>query len=188
MGHWGTHTKKYTRIYNITPKPDSHRPKTNAWLGKAKPCKWLRKALRQCFCEMCNNTPLGLHRILSNLQCTVLDTFKILACSVIFRHIKTLSIIKAYLHILSLLRNVQVSSVMFRFPRIFTSFPYSEPWHIYNRKDIQNHVKLWSGILRTFYSENSLFTHIQAYLESCVTLAYADTRHIWNPGIFRTLL
>ena len=40
------------------------------------------------------------------------------------------------------------------------------------------------------YSEpchKALFSHIQAYSEPCTTLAYAETWHTQNPGIFRTL-
>ena len=41
------------------------------------------------------------------------------------------------------------------------------------------------------YSETchrALISHIQAYSELCATLAYAETLHTRNPGIFRTLL
>ena len=40
------------------------------------------------------------------------------------------------------------------------------------------------------YSEpchRALFSHIQTYSELCATLAYAETWHTQNPGIFRTL-
>ena len=33
----------------------------------------------------------------------------------------------------------------------------------------------------------ALICHIQSYSEPCVTLAYAETSHTRNPGIFRTL-
>ena len=32
-----------------------------------------------------------------------------------------------------------------------------------------------------------LLSHIQAYLEPCLILAYTEIWHIWNAGIFRTL-
>ena len=41
------------------------------------------------------------------------------------------------------------------------------------------------------YSEpchRALISHIQAYSELCATLAYAETLHTRNPGIYRTLL
>ena len=42
-----------------------------------------------------------------------------------------------------------------------------------------------SGIFR-YHSE--IFSHIVAYLEPCVTLAYSEPYNIQNPGIFRTLI
>ena len=43
-------------------------------------------------------------------------------------------------------------------------------------------MKRWPGVFRTF---RALFSHIQEYSEPCATLAYAETWHIRNPGIFQ---
>ena len=82
---------------------------------------------------------------------------------------------------------------------------FSEPWvtlaysqllkipipDMFGTEGIQNLVKLWPEIFRTLpYTKHfiqTLFNHIQAYSEPCVTLAYAETWHIRNLGIFRTL-
>ena len=33
---------------------------------------------------------------------------------------------------------------------------------------------------------SDIFSHIVAYLESCIILAYSEPFHIQNPGIFKT--
>ena len=43
-----------------------------------------------------------------------------------------------------------------------------------------------SGIFRHFHVLFRQFSHIVAYLEPCVTLAYSELCHIQNPEIFRT--
>ena len=53
---------------------------------------------------------------------------------------------------------------------------YSKPCENLSRY-IQN-----PAIVRTVYSGV-----IQPYSEPCVTLSYAETWHVWNPVIFRTL-
>ena len=57
---------------------------------------------------------------------------------------------------------------------------------------IQNPVKLSPAIFRTLSQSEqfilTLFSPVQACSETCVMLAYAETWHIQNPGIPRTLL
>ena len=96
-------TKKYTLLYNIMSKLiESYRLEINFWQGKAKLCKWLRKAFKWDFGESCNNTHLGFRRNHSNFKWPASDPSKILAYSELwlFRYIqaylKILSIIKAY--------------------------------------------------------------------------------------------
>ena len=55
---------------------------------------------------------------------------------------------------------------------------YSEPCLL---SKIQTYLGLFTFYLRLF-----TFSHIVAYLEPCVTLAYSEPCHIQNPGIFRT--
>ena len=54
---------------------------------------------------------------------------------------------------------------------------YSEPY-------LLSKIQKYSGIF-TSYSDD-IFSHIVAYLEPCLTLAYSDPYHIQNPSIFRT--
>ena len=54
---------------------------------------------------------------------------------------------------------------------------YSEPF-------LLSKYQKYSGIF-TSYSDD-IFSHIAAYLEPCLTLAYSDPSHIQNPSIFRT--
>ena len=100
------------------------------------------------------------------------------AYSVIF------SVIKAYSLILrhSLLTFIQAYSA---------ALAYSQPCHI-----LSPPIFRIGGLFKTLsivdqtYSEpchRASFSHIQAYSEPCATLAYAETRHTQNPGIFRTL-
>ena len=87
-----------------------------------------------------------------------------------------------FTHSDALLRYVQAYWCIFTalcIPRIFTM--YSWCWHIYNRRHIQNPLKLWPDIFRTVYSD------IIRHTQRCVTLVYAETWHIRNPEIFRTL-
>ena len=44
-------------------------------------------------------------------------------------------------------------------------------------------IQTYSGI---FMSYSNIFSHIVAYSEPCITLAYSETCHIQNSGIFRT--
>ena len=55
---------------------------------------------------------------------------------------------------------------------------YSEPC-------LLSKIQTYSGLF-TFYLRLFTFSHIVAYLEPCVTLAYSEPCHIQNPGIFRT--
>ena len=55
-------------------------------------------------------------------------------------------------------------------------YTYSEPY-------LLSKIQKYSGI---FTSYLDIFSHIVAYLEPCVTLAYSECYHIQNPGIFRT--
>ena len=61
-------------------------------------------------------------------------------------------------------------------------------WHILIWRHIHNPKKLWPGIFRTLpYSGQliqALFSH---NIQPCVTLAYAETWNIPNPGIFKIL-
>ena len=67
----------------------------------------------------------------------------------------------------------------------------SQPCHI-----LSSNMLKTGNLLKTLwkvdqaYSETChwiLFSHIQAHLEACATLAYIETSHTRNPGIFRTL-
>ena len=87
-------------------------------------------------------------------------------------------------HIETLLRHIQAYSAP------FVTLAYSQPCHILNPGIFRT-----GGLLKALwdvdqtYSEpchRASFSHIQAYSESCATLAYAETRHIQNPGIFGT--
>ena len=117
------------------------------------------------------------------ILCTVSDTFRklfILVYAGILNHIPHYYSI--FTHSDALLRYVQAYSCIFTalcIPRIFTM--YSWYWHIYNRRHIQNPLKLWPDIFRTVYSD------IIRHTQRCVTLVYAETWHIRNPEIFRTL-
>ena len=68
-------------------------------------------------------------------------------------------------HILS--PGISRTRVIFKTMRKFDK-TYSEPCH------------------RTVYL--ALFCHVQTYSASYVTLSFAETCHIWNPGIFSTLM
>ena len=43
-----------------------------------------------------------------------------------------------------------------------------------------------SDIIRNIHVHSDIFSHIVAFLEAYVTLAYSEHCHIQNPGIFRT--
>ena len=94
------------------------------------------------------------------------------------------SIIKTLTHIEALLRNIEA------YTEPCGNLPYSQLCHIMS-----------PGIFRTGYIFKTLWNFdqnptmvysdiIQPYsgiFRTCVTLVYAETWHIWNPGIFRTL-
>ena len=65
--------------------------------------------------------------------------------------------------------------------RVFTPFPGSELWHIQKPRHIQRNFDQTD--LRSCDSQNILFSDVHEYSEPCVTLAYAETRHIMNRGI-----
>ena len=51
----------------------------------------------------------------------------------------------------------------------------------------QNILRDNLGYSRIFQHYSDIFRHIQAYLESYITVAYSETWHIQKPGIFRIL-
>ena len=75
----------------------------------------------------------------------------------------------------------------------YVTLAYSQPCHI-----LSPGIFTTRGLFKTLSNVDQasrhsdpyhrpLFNHTQAYLEPCATLAYAETCHTWNPGIFRTL-
>ena len=53
----------------------------------------------------------------------------------------------------------------------------------YSQLCLLSNIQTYSDIITSY---SNIISHIVAYLEPCVTLAYSDTCHIQNPGIFRT--
>ena len=104
--------------------------------------------------------------------CTASDTFRIMTysvCAGIFNHIQRYWGI--FTQILTLLRHIQTYSGIFSTlcnPRIFTTFPYSEPWHILTRH-IQN---------AAIGHDSSFFRHIQNLVQRL---------HGQKPGKLRVL-
>ena len=76
--------------------------------------------------------------------------------SSIFRYIQAYSALLMHRHVQAcwdIIKEYSGSLKHLQFnPRIpcniFTTLPYSKPWHIMNRKHIQNSVNLWPGIFR----------------------------------------
>ena len=123
------------------------------------------------------------------------------------RHIEKLSLARTGL--LRVYRIFNIINAYSRIPRHYqdtfrliqaysapcVTFAHSEPCHILSPaifrtgviiKTLWNFEKAYSALYhRTVYS--AFFRYTETYLESDVTLAYAETWHIWNPGIFRIL-
>ena len=136
-----------------------------------------------------------------------------------FRNIQAYSALLRYIHAYWVfLRYIQAFSGILNTlcnPRIFTTLPHSEPWHLEPVKTLWNfdqaysepchtqnklcktvclakwlNVRLWTKWLWVQVPLpfiQALFGHIQACSEPCVRLAYAETWHIRNPWISRTL-
>ena len=56
-------------------------------------------------------------------------------------------------------------------------------YDIYSEPCLLSKIQTYSNI---FTSYSDIISHIVAYLEPCVTLAYSEPCHIQNAGIFRT--
>ena len=115
-------------------------------------CKTLHlKSLIVFWIRLCSLSPYsGL------MLCTPSDTFRILAHSelCLFRYVQAYSSI--FTHTEALLRRAQSYSGIFSIlcnPRI------TKPWHISNRRHIQNPVKPDQAYSELCHSQNSLFRH-----------------------------
>ena len=98
-------------------------------------------------------------------------------------------------HIEILLRHIQAYSGIFSTlcnPRLFTTYPYSEPWHIQNQRTRGLFKALWN--FDQTYSEpchRASFSHIVEYSEPYATLAFRTLPYlrkftnIQNSDIFK---
>ena len=138
--------------------------------------------------------------LLSNLYSDIMlyttsGTFIILANSVLcffFMYIKVYSIICSIIKAHS-----WIWDTIKAYSGLFKDIEQSVwPLHIYNFAILSPGIFWTRGLFKTLwnvdraYSEpfhRALFSHIQAYSESCAMLAYIETWHTRNPGIFRTL-
>ena len=107
------------------------------------------------------------------MQCIVWDIFQtpVYCCRLIHIHV-LFKYVQSYCGIFRILCN----------SFIFIALPYSESWHIWNLRYIQNFVKAYSGIFRTLC--NAFILRTLPYLELC---HIQDISVLSNPGIFRTL-
>ena len=121
---------------------------------------------------------------------TASEIFIVLAYSALgfFRYMPAysiiLSVIETFTRIEPLLRHTQAYSA----PCV--ALAYSQRCHILSPSKFKTGdcETLWN--VDQIYSEpyhRALFSHIQPYSEPRVTLAYAETWHTQNPGIFKTL-
>ena len=135
-------------------------------------------AFRHCsFCKtlyLKRLTVFWIHICLNN--CSIICTITL--CYVLHRHIKN--------SFSGICQHIQSYSALLRHIHI----EHSQPCHI-----LSPGIFRLGGLLKTLwnvdqvYSEpchEALFSHIQARSEPCAMLAYAETWHIQNPGIFRT--
>ena len=105
----------------------------------------------------------------------------------ICRHIQSYSALLRYIH--AYWDITQAYSGIFQ--QLSVNLAFSQPYHILSPGTFRTGSlfrTLWNG--HQPYSEpchSALFSHIQLYSEPCTTLAYAETWHIRNPQIFRTL-
>ena len=129
------------------------------------------------------------------MLCTASDTFWIilaystLCFSGMRRHIRSYSALLRHIH--SYWDIIKTYSGLFRHSAPCVILAYSQPYHI-----LSPGIFRTGGLFKTLwnvdqaYSEpchRALLSHIPAYSEPCAMLFYAETRHTWNPGIFRTL-
>ena len=70
---------------------------------------------------------------------------------------------------------------------IFWSLAYLEQ-EAYSKSILWNFNQAYSELCHNQNDHDSLFRHYSAIFRHmpCVTLIYAETWHIWNPGLFRT--
>ena len=54
---------------------------------------------------------------------------------------------------------------------------------MFTKTSLLSYIQTYSGIFRSY---SDISSHIVAYLEPCVTLAYSEPCRIQNPGIFST--
>ena len=85
-------------------------------------------------------------------------------------------IVKSYNYFSKGLQSLSKYSLTFRVTKHYVLHDtYSEPCLVLK-------IQTYSGI---FTSCSDIFSHIVAYLEPCVIIAYSEPFHVQNPGIFR---
>ena len=130
------------------------------------------------------------------MLCTASYTFRIIvaySALCFFRYTLAYSIIFSFIQAYPLiLRHCKdISRLIRAYSAPFVILAYSHSCHILNPGIFRTgslFKALWN--VDQTYSElchRASFSHIQAYSEPCATLAYTETWHIRNPGMFRTL-
>ena len=56
-------------------------------------------------------------------------------------------------------------------------------YETYSESCLLPEIQTYSGIFTSYFDK---FSHIVAYVEPCVTLAYSEPWYVQNPGLFRT--
>ena len=108
----------------------------------------------------------------------IFSTLFFLVCVGIFNYIQHHWGI--FTHIETLLRHIQAYSDIFS---TLYNHLYLQPRHTLNPSIFRT-----GDLFKTLRNVDQAYSsHIQVYSEHCVTLAYAETWHTQNPGIFRTL-